>query len=153
MKQSYWLLAGTTLTLLALTAVTGLMVDGETGWSRHFLLGLMACIFTCFVHVIFFVYFIVQEKIVAQAVQQGDIDAASVTAVQALKSRALRLAMIGIASIIVTGGLGAAIGILVPAEVHLIASLAAVSANGVVFFLQLTLLDEYAGFFRSAFRE
>ncbi len=153
MKQSYLLLGGSNLLLLGITAVTGLLVQGEAGWTRHFLLGLLACVFTSFVNVVFFIYFVVQEKIVSQAAMQGSAEPMAVGSVRGMKSRSLRLAMVAIASIFVTGGAGAAIGILIPPEVHLLVAFAAVFVNGIILFFQASLLDEYRALFGSVFGE
>ncbi|MFQ5503106.1 MAG: hypothetical protein ACE5EQ_12555, partial [Phycisphaerae bacterium] len=68
MKASYAILALSNLSLMAVTATVGLMVQGQAGFARHFLLGLLTGLFTCFVHVILFMYFVVQEKIVTQSI-------------------------------------------------------------------------------------
>ena len=153
MKVSFGLLAGANLLLMVVTAAVGLRVDGETGFARHFLLGVLTGMFTCFVHIVLFMYFVVQAKIVSQSVLQRDIDASYEGRIQGLKSRALRLSLIGIGSILVTIGLGAAIGIYVESGVHLVAAFGAVSVNAIVFMLQHALVCECGGLFHAAFGE
>lgn len=153
MKQSYLLLAMTNLALLALTAVFGLMVQGAAGFERHFLLGVLAALFACLVHIVAFMYFVVQEKIIRQAALSDGLDLTFHEQVVALKSRALRLSMIGIASIFITVALGAAIGIYLPAEAHLVAAFAAILINAFLVIYQSALMDEYARLSQRAFPE
>ncbi len=153
MKPSYALLASANLLLLALTAACGFLVDGQSGWPRHFLLGVLSGLFTCFVHVIFFTYFMVQEKIFAQAILHHDLDPSHHARVRAHKLRALLLSLAGILTILATSGLGAAVGIYVPTAVHSAAALAGMATSAVVFYAQYALLGEHRGLFRDAFGE
>jgi len=153
MKPSFVMLAVADLLLLGLTAVTGLMVSGTEGFSRHFLLGGLAGLFTCFVHVVFFVYFVVQHKVVTQACLLDGIDRGFVLRISALKLRALGASMGGIVSILVVIALGAAIDILVPPQAHLCAAFAAIAVNGAMFVYEYTLLLRYGDIFAEAFPE
>ncbi|MCG8404875.1 MAG: hypothetical protein MI923_06730 [Phycisphaerales bacterium] len=153
MKASYALLATANLLLMMLTAVIGFQVDGEKGFSRHFLLGVMACLFTCFVHIVLFMYFVVQEKVLAQAIRQHDLDISYHPQIQAFKSRALRLSLLGILSVIVTGSLGAAIEIRLDPGVHLVSAFVAILINAIVFYFQYALVHDYGGMFHAAFGE
>ena len=112
MKASFALLAVCNVTLLALTAVMGLSVEGADGFARHFLLGLLAAFYACFVQVVVFMYFVVQEKVVRQSALSGGVAVAFHERMLAFKSRALRLSLAGIGSILITVGLGASIGTL-----------------------------------------
>ena len=138
---------------MALTAVFGLRVHGTDLFMQHFLLGMLAGLFTCFVHVVFFMYFVVQDKIMKQAAGAGQSDPQYVTRTDSLKSRALRASMLGICAILLAVGLGAAIGVLVRPEVHLVAAFLAMGMNLAVFFYQYALLGEYASVFALAFPE
>lgn len=153
MKSSFLILAGCNLALLALTACMGLVVDGAAGFERHFLLGVMAAMFACFVHVVAFMYFVVQEKIIRQAALTVGLDAAFHQVAVRMKSRSLRLSMLAIGSILVTVVLGAAIGIYVPPAAHLLASFAAIGVNMVVTFFQYSLMDEFSRVQHKAFPE
>lgn len=130
---------------MGLTAVLGLLVQGEEGFVRHFLLGLLSAFFACFVQVVVFMYFVVQEKIVRQSALSGDVKVGFHQRVQVFKSRALRLSMAGIGSILVTAALGASIGICVGSTAHLIAAFAAIGVNGVAAVFHYSLLHEYRG--------
>lgn len=153
MKASYAILALSNLSLMAVTATVGLMVQGQAGFARHFLLGLLTGLFTCFVHVILFMYFVVQEKIVTQSILHHGLDVSYSPRVQRFKSRALRLSIAGIAAILITIWLGAAIGVSIRAEVHLVAAFTAVFINAIVFFFQYELIRKYGALHRSAFGE
>lgn len=153
MKANYALLAAANLTLMAVTAVVGLIVDGRDGFARHFLLGVMTGLFTCFVHVVLFMYFVVQEKIVTQSILQHDLDAVYSAKVQGMKSRALHLSAIGIFAVLLASGLGAAIGIYVGSTPHLFAAFACMFVNAVLFVFQYALIVEYGDMFRTAFNE
>lgn len=153
MKPSFLILAGADLILLVATAVLGLQVRGTERFLQHFLLGLLAGLYTCFVHVVFFMYFVIQGKIMKQGAVAGGVESSLLDRTDSLKSRALRSSMLGICAILLTVGLGAAIGILVPAEVHLVAAFVALGLNAAIFAYQYTLLGEYAVIFTAAFPE
>ncbi len=153
MKASFLIFIITDIFLLATTATTGLLVVGPDGYPRHFLLGLLAAFFTCVIHIVLFMYFTVQQKIVAQAIQAGDLDISFGERLQKYKSRAIKLSMLGIVAIIMTSSLGATIEIGVPAEVHLLMAFLAIFANAFIFYFQFDLLDNYSGFFTEAFGE
>jgi len=128
---------------MALTAVLGLRVQGSEGFARHFLLGLLAAFFACFVHVVVFMYFVVQEKIVRQSALAGDVDVGFHQRVQVFKSRAVRLSLAGIVSILVAVALGASVGIYVGPTAHLVAAFAAIGVNALAAAFQYALLHEY----------
>ncbi|MFQ5430737.1 MAG: hypothetical protein ACE5E1_10540 [Phycisphaerae bacterium] len=153
MRASYALLAASDVLLMVLTAAVGLMVRGQEGFGRHFLLGVLTAMFTSLIHVIFFMYFVVQNKIATQAILQGDVDAALAPRVQGLKARALRSGMVGIGTLLLAVILGALVGQGVQPEAHLVAAFAAMFFNAAVFFYQYTLLVEYADLARAAFGE
>jgi len=153
MRASFLLLSITDLLLLALTAGVGLMVSDLHFFERHYLLGVLSGMFTCLVHVVLFMYFVVQDKIVKQSVVHYGLGPAFAVRVDMMKSSALRLSMTGIFAILLTVGLGAAIGILVPPAAHLVAAFAAIGVNGLVFVFQYDLLRRYAEMFQEAFGE
>ncbi len=143
MKASFVLLSVFNLAMLGLTAVFGLLVEGSEGFVRHFLLGVLAAMFACFVNIVVFMYFVVQEKIVRQSVLAGDVSVEFHRSVQGYKSKVLRWSLAGIGSVLVTVGLGAGIGIYVSATAHLIAAFAAIGANAVATCFQYSLLHGY----------
>jgi hypothetical protein len=153
MLPSFLLLAAADLALLGLTALLGLLVSGTDGFTRHFLLGVLAAMFTCFVHMVVFVYFIVQDKIMKQAHLHNNLAAMHVSETEAIKSRALRACVGGFASIIVAVAMGAAIGVFVSPEAHMVAAFAAIGINGSLFMYQYTLLVRYRDLFDRAFPE
>lgn len=153
MIPSFLLLAVANLLLLSLTAILGLMVSGTEGFTRHFLLGVLSGMFTCFVHIILFMYFVVQDKIMKQAHLHDGLAVVHVQETDAIKSRALRSSVAGFGSVLVTVALGAAIGILAPAEAHLVAAFATIGINGILFTYQYTLLVRYREVFARAFPE
>lgn len=153
MKSSFLILAACNLAMLALTAVMGLAVEGAAGFERHFLLGVLAAMFACFVHVVAFMYFVVQEKIIRQAALTVGLDAAFHQVAMRMKSRSLRLSMLAIGSILLAVALGAAIGIYVPPAAHLLAAFAAIGVNMLVTVFQYSLIDEFSRVQQQAFPE
>lgn len=153
MKSSYLILAFCNVALMGLTAAMGLAVQGAAGFERHFLLGVLSGMFACFVHIVGFMYFVVQEKIIRQAALTTGLDVAFHEEAMRIKSRSIRLSMLGIGSILLTVALGAAIGIYVPPAAHLLAAFAAIGVNMLVTFFQYTLIDEYCRVHQRAFPE
>gem|GEM_PF-1545593 len=154
MKASYPLLAISNLLLMVTTAVVGLMVSGdESLFMRHMLLGVLTAMYTCFVHIVLFMYFVVQEKIVTQSILHHNLDAAYSPRMQSLKSRALKLSGLGIACILTTSGLGAAINIVSGPTAHLVAAFTTICLHGLVFCLQYLLIDECVRLKLAAFGE
>jgi hypothetical protein len=150
-KKSFMLLALSDLALLFLTAALGLMVEGSAGFVRHFLLGVLAGLFTCFVHVIVFVFFIVQDKVVTQSVLHHRIVESHARHMMALKSRAVRLSVLGSVSMIVVVALGAAIEVGVDPSVHFAVALAGIGVNAFVFARQIIVIDECQRMLADAF--
>lgn len=153
MKSSYLILSLTNLTLMCITAVYGLLVQGAAGFERHFLLGVLTAMFTCFVHVVAFMYFVVQEKIIRQACLSDGLDVSFHERAVIFKSRAIRLSMVGISTILLASMLGAAVGIYLPAEVHLLAAFGAILVNAFLVMFQYALIDEYGRMAQNAFPE
>lgn len=153
MKANFLVLATANLLLMALTAVTGLIVDGSAGYTRHFYLGVLTALFTCFVHVVAFMYFVVQQKIVEQAARVGAVSGQLDERVAGFKSRALRLSAIGMVTIILASVLGGAIESGVPAMVHLVVAFATIGLHLALFMWQFGLIVEYREVFREAFNE
>jgi len=153
MKASYLLLSMTNLLLMIVTAAVGLLVDGRQGFARHFLLGVMTGLFTCFVHTVLFMYFVVQDKIVSQSVHLNGLDPRYAVQSQAMKRRALMLSLAGIGALLLAIGLGAAIDWAVPPMVHFLAAITAIAVNGVVFFRQYALIEACGDVSAAAFGE
>lgn len=153
MRASFILLAVTCLCVMGLTAIVGLSVHSLEHFQKHFLLGVLTAMFTCFVHVVLFMYFVVQDKIIRQAILHDHLSAGFAVRVAALKSRALRWSMIGIGAMLLTVGLGAAIGVLVEPGLHLVAAFTAIGVNALAFLFQHDLVCRYAALFREAFGE
>ncbi|MCB9856757.1 MAG: hypothetical protein H6818_13840 [Phycisphaerales bacterium] len=151
--MSFILFAMADLLLMATTAVTGLLVMGSAGYTRHFLLGVLTAMFTCFVHIVLFMYFVVQQKIMAQAVVNDGLDPSFAHRAQECKSRALKLSAVGMLSVVLTSLLGATIESGVSPSVHLIAAFSTMFANACLFYFQFALLDAYRTVFQAAFDE
>lgn len=153
MKASFLLLAAAALSLMTLTAVVGLTVDGTDGFVRHFLLGVMTVLFTCFVHVLAYGFFVVQTKIARQAVETFGSSAGLAEDVLALKHRVMRLSGAGIAAILATVFLGAAVETHVPSSIHMVAAIGTIALTAVVFSRQFTLIQQCGWTFHRAFGE
>ena len=153
MKASFILFALTNLALLGLTAVMGLQVEGRTGYARHVMLGVLSGLFTCFVHVVYYMYFVVQEKIMAQSILHHGLAPSHGERVRRMKSAAFRWSMGGVLTILLVSGLGAGIEAGVSPRVHMAAGFLAMFIEAGVFFGQFVLLDDYQGVFKAAFDE
>jgi hypothetical protein len=153
MKANFLVLALANLLLMATTTVTGLAVDGSAGYERHFYLGVLTALYTCFVHVVAFMYFVVQQKIVDQAARTEGLAGRYFELAGGFKMKALRLSAVGMATIILAGVLGGAIESGLPASVHFVAGFAAFGIHLVLFARQFSLIAEYRAVFREAFNE
>jgi hypothetical protein len=153
MKASFLLFAISNLLLMATTAVTGMLVSGSAGYPQHFMLGVLTAFFTCFVHIVLFMYFVVQQKIMEQAIANDNLDPSFGQRVQACKTRALRLSGVGMFSIILTSFFGAMIESGGAPELHFIAAFSTLFINAFLFYFQFALLDAYRTVFRAAFNE
>ncbi len=158
MRFSFLLLAGANLLLLAVTAVVGLLVDGDAWFFQHFALGLLSAIYTCLVHVLVFTYFVVSLNVARQAVAQSRADPALLPAVHAGKSRALRAALAAIGATLVASGLGAIItepslarAWHVSVEAHLLSAFALIGVNFFAFVVQYAEIDRNVRRFEAAF--
>jgi len=85
------------------------------------------------------------------AAGQSGVDASIRAA--ALKSRALRAALVGMASILVTIALGATAAGPAWVQLHLLAAFLCIAINACVFLYQFTLVREAGMLFRMAFEE
>jgi len=153
MRNSFLILAGCNLLVMAVTFVLGMSVtpEGQDAFTRHFLMGLLTGLFTCFVHVVAFMYFVVCEKIVRQSVLSGQLGVVHAERAQRLKSRAIRLSMAGIGLIVLTTLFGGAAIARVDVRYHFASAILTIGATLVVFFRQYALIDEGGRNFEDAF--
>lgn len=153
MRSSFILLTIADTLLLVLTICTGLGVAGTEGFSRHFLLGILAAFFTCFVHVVAFVYFIVQDKVVKQSILLNGLDAGYAREVDRHKIRVLAASMTGIGCVIVISILGGADGGSRMSTLHAVGGFALPAINLVLALAQYREIVAYGRMFRRAFGE
>lgn len=114
MKASFAILAATGLLLLGVTFALGLGVSGSAVesaargalYERHFLLGLAAMLYVCFVHVIAFTYLVVFSRMAQDAVRTAGMGSEGLVAVSELKRRMVRWLLAGVATVLVTGATG-----------------------------------------------
>lgn len=151
MKANFLILAVGNLVVMCVTAVVGLSADGSDLRDRHVLLGLVTGLYTCFVHVITFMYFSVSGNIVKQAVGAGQVEAALHDRVIELKRRALRASATGILGIVVVVFLGGATVAALASWIHMIAAFAAIGLNGAMFAWQYSLIQQNRCLFDAAF--
>lgn len=137
---------------MGVTLVLGLMLGGhppagdwpEPLFTKHVLLGIATMLFTCFVQVIGFTYFVVQGRMAADAKAAGVVSHDGLVAMARLKRRALRFLLLGIGTALLTAVTGA----LATREPsirgiwHLPTALAAIAGNAVAFFVQQGLIAE-----------
>ncbi len=110
MKQAFLGLALADVILLIAVAALGWITNGsERLFVFHFGLGLFTTIYTVFMHMVAYVYFIVCGKIVGEAVERAALDQRLQERAQALKTRTFRFALLGILTAITTAILGARI--------------------------------------------
>ena len=110
MKNAFLGLAVADLLVLTAAAVLGWITDGKQRlFALHFGMGLFGAIYTVFIHVVAYVYFIVCGKIVSEAVERAGLDPALDERAGVLKARTFRFALLGIVTIIATAILGARI--------------------------------------------
>jgi hypothetical protein len=153
MQLSFILLTVANTLLLVLTVCTGLGVEGRDGFSRHFLLGILAAFFTCFVHIVAFVYFIVQDKIVKQSILLNGLDAAYAGEVDRHKFRVLVASLAGISCTLVVAILGASGGVTRVGSWHAIGGYILPALNLVFAIRQYREIGSYRLMFRRAFGE
>ena len=152
MKFTYFLLAVSNLLVTAITATVGLSVEGTVRFEKHFLLGVLTGLFTCLLHTVGFMYFAVQGKIMQQAAVGGlsaDLHRETIE----LKARALHVSLTGIGAILVVIALGAASGLYLAPEFHLVAGFANLFLQGALAVRQYGLIDRYYALFARAFGE
>lgn len=95
--------------LIAVAALGWITNDSDRLFVFHFGLGLFTVIYTVFMHMVAYVYFIVCGKIVGEAVERADLDQSLEQRAQSLKTRTFRFALLGILTAIATAILGARI--------------------------------------------
>ncbi len=107
MRLIFVILAGGDLLLICVTAVVGLLVQGQEHYFQHFVLGLLSALYTCFVHVVAFMTFVVSMRITQEAIAAGRADARLARDLQVCKSRTLFMVLIAIGWTLATAVLGA----------------------------------------------
>jgi len=153
MRASFLIFVTFNLLIMAVTFVLGMSVtpEGQDAFTRHSLMGLLTGLFTCFVHVVVFMYFVVCEKIVRQSVLTGQIGVEHADRAQRLKRRGLRASMAGIGLMLLTTLLGGAAVAGYDARYHFASAILTVGATLAVFARQYTLIDEGGRNFDEAF--
>jgi len=139
------------LALMAIATGLGFTVVDDAYFARHFLLGLMTGLYTCFVHIVTFMYFVVCEKIIRQAVLSGQLTPEAQITATTLKSRAVRASLSGIASILLVIGFGGAIGTYVSPSIHRDTAFASLAINAAAFAWQFSLIRRNRRHFDAAF--
>ena len=110
MKQAFLGLAVADVLVLGAAAAMGWITDGgERLFVFHFALGLFGAIYTVFLHVVAYLYFIVASKIVTEAVERAGSGSDLADRASALKTHTFRFALLGIVTVIATAILGARI--------------------------------------------
>lgn len=155
MRKSFVILALAALLVLGTTFALGMSItaDDAAGHTRHTLMGILAGLFTCFVHVVTFMYFVVCEKIVRQSVLSGQLAAEHFEKAAALKGRALKMSMMGIGLILLTTLLGGAAIAQYDKRYHLVSAIVTLAGTAFVFIRQFVLIDEGGRNFEQAFAE
>jgi hypothetical protein len=142
MRANFIILAFADVALLILAASMGLAVIGSEGFVRHFLLGMLAAVFACFVHMVVFVYVVVQDKIAKEAFSRRELAGQSVARISQAKRLAVRASLLGICCVVVTSGLGAAIAVGLEKTAHLLSAAITLAATACVHLYQGSLIAE-----------
>jgi hypothetical protein len=158
MRLIFVILAGGDLLLLCVTAVVGLLVQGQEHYFQHFVLGLLSALYTCFVHVVAFMTFVVSMRITQEAIAAGRTDGRLATELQVCKSRTLVMALIAIGWTLATAALGAivtepkqAAAWGVSTNWHFAAGMGMVPVNLVIFFREFQEIGRGVRLFDEAF--
>lgn len=158
MRLIFAILAGGDLLLICVTAVVGLLVQGQEHYFQHFVLGLLAALYTCFVHVVAFMTFAVSMRISQEAIATGRGDARLSADLQVCKSRTLKMAMFAICWTVVTAALGAivtepkqAAAWGVSTNWHLVAGMGMAPVNLVIFVREFLEIGRGVQLFDAAF--
>lgn len=153
MRASFLLLAVSNLLVMGATFVLGMSItpDDATGHTRHTLMGILTGLFTCFVHVVAFMYFVVCEKIVRQSVLSGQLGVEHAERAQRLKGRAIKASMMGIGLMLLTTLLGGAAIAQYDKRWHFASAIVTIGGTLVVFARQYVLIDEGGRNFEAAF--
>lgn len=150
MRLSFLILAVTDWLLMAVTVSLGLFVGGALGTSlqsdglvvRHFLLALGTMLFTCFVHVLTFTYFVVFSRMAKEAAEHARQRPADYVIVADLKRRAARWLLLGVGSVILAGATGPLVAGAGSTSLiwHMCLGLAALAANTIAFAAEYALI-------------
>lgn len=153
MRKSFVILAVAAVLVLCTTFYLGMSVTAEdaAGYTRHTLMGILAGLFTCFVHIVAFMYFVVCEKIVRQSVLSGQLAAEHFDRAQRLKGRAIKASMMGIGLMLLTTLAGGAAVAGSDPRYHYISAIVTLAGTLIVFMRQFVLIDEGARNFEEAF--
>ena len=153
MRNSFIILAIAAILVLGATFILGMSVtpDDAAAHTRHTLMGILAGLFTCFVHIVAFMYFVVCEKIVRQSVLSGQLAAEHFDKAQRLKGRAIKASMLGIGLMLLTTLLGGAAIAQYDKRWHFASAIVTLAGTLAVLTRQFVLIDEGAGNFEQAF--
>jgi len=154
MRKSFVILAVAALLVMGTTFVLGMSLapEDQTGHTRHTLMGVLTGLFTCFVHIVAFMYFVVCEKIVRQSVLSGQLAAEHFDKAQRLKGRAIKASMLGIGLMLVTILLGGVAVAGSDSRYHFVSAIVTMGGTLAVFVRQFVLIDEGARNFENAFK-
>src|SRR5262245_38191726 len=153
MRKSFVILATAAVLVMGTTFVLGMSLtpEDQAGHTRHTLMGVLTGLFTCFVHIVAFMYFVVCEKIVRQSVLSGQLAAEHFDKAQRLKGRAIKASMAGIGLMLLTILLGGAAIAQYDKRWHFASAILALVGTLAVFMQQFVLIDEGARNFEKAF--
>lgn len=150
MRLSFLILAVTDWLLMAVTVSLGLFVGGALGTAlqseglivRHFLLALGTMLFTCFVHVLTFTYFVVFARMAREAVAYARLRPADCQIVANLRRRAARWLLLGVGSVLLAGATGPLVAGAGSSSLiwHMCLGFAALAANTVAFAAEYALI-------------
>lgn len=154
MRKSFVILAVAAMLVMGTTFVLGMSLtpDDAAAHTRHTLMGVLTGMFTCFVHVVAFMYFVVCEKIIRQSVLSGQLATEHFDKAQRLKGRAIKASMAGIGLMLLTTLLGGAAIAQYDKRWHFASAIITLAGTLAVFSRQFVLIDEGARNFEEAFK-
>lgn len=155
MRTSFAVLAVTAMLILAVNAVVGFYLGGMAAddgrraewFARHFIVSIGAMLYTTFVQVLAFTYFIVHARMARDAAESAGLPGDDVAAIVRLRRLSVRWLLCGVLPLLATGVVGTRVslptdaGQNVGSTLHMIAALVALGANAIALTMQWNLME------------
>lgn len=107
MRAFFIAFALTATLMMLISALAGVMVQGDTSFDLHFALGLATTLFLCFCHCVVFTYFMATGRMIDVAVEDAGLEVDWIRQAMKNKIRAYRVLMPAIAAALAAAVSGA----------------------------------------------